>query len=124
MINNAKKRITARKRRRIHARKTVNGTAARPRLSVRRSHKAIYAQLIDDVAGRTLFAADSSKLGGGETPEELDGKCAVAYQVGRALAETAKAEGVESAVFDRSGYLYHGRVAALAKGARDGGLKF
>ena len=124
MSSTAKKRITARKRRRIHARKTVTGTAERPRLSVRRSHRAIYVQMIDDVAGCTLLAADSSKIVAGETPEELGGKCATAYQVGRQLAEAAKAKGIESAVFDRSGYLYHGRVAALARGARDGGLKF
>ncbi len=124
MSDRAKKRIVARKRRRIHTRKIVNGTAERPRLTVRRSHKAIYAQMIDDVAGNTLFAADSMKAGEVEVPKELKGKCAMAYQVGRRIAETAKAKGIESAVFDRSGYLYHGRVAALAKGARDGGLKF
>ena len=124
MSDRAKKRMVARKRRRIHTRKIVNGTAERPRLTIRRSHKAIYAQMVDDVAGHTLFAADSSKISGGEAPEDLSGKCATAYQVGRLIAEAAKAKGIESAVFDRSGYLYHGRVAALAKGARDGGLKF
>lgn len=124
MSSRAKRRIVARKRRRIHTRKVVSGTSERPRLTVRRSHKAIYVQMVDDVAGHTMFAADSSKLGGGEVPEELSGKCATAYQVGRLIAETAKAKGIESAVFDRSGYLYHGRIAALARGARDGGLKF
>ncbi len=124
MRDRAKNRIDARKRRRIHTRKVVTGTAVRPRLSVRRSHKAIYAQMIDDVTGNTLLAADSVRIDGGDVPKELSGKCASAYQVGRLIAEAAKAKGIDSAVFDRSGYLYHGRVAALAKGARDGGLKF
>ena len=124
MRDRAKNRIDARKRRRIHTRKIVTGTAERPRLTVRRSHKAIYAQMIDDVNGNTLLAADSVRIDGGDAPEDLTGKCASAYQVGRQIAEVAKAKGIDSIVFDRSGYLYHGRVAALAKGARDGGLKF
>ncbi|MBC8424566.1 50S ribosomal protein L18 [bacterium] len=124
MRDRAKNRIDARSKRRIHTRKIVNGTAERPRLTVRRSHAAIYAQMIDDVAGSTLVAADSRKLGDVEVPEELNGKCATAYKVGRQIAESAKSKGIETVVFDRSGYLYHGRVAALARGAREGGLKF
>jgi len=114
----------ARRKRRIRTRKIVNGTAERPRLAVSRSHKAIYAQMIDDVVGNTLVAADSTKVGDMEVPEELTGKCAMAYKVGRGIAESAKAKGIETVVFDRCGHLFHGRVAALAKGARDGGLKF
>jgi len=95
----------------------------RPRLSVFRSSKHIYAQVIDDAAGRTLASASSldkdlrASVEKGATQE-------AAAQVGRALAERAKAAGVESVVFDRGGYLYHGRVKALAEGAREGGLDF
>jgi len=124
MRDRAKNRITARQKRRIRTRKTVNGTAERPRLSVARSHRSIYAQMIDDTAGTTLAAADCRIAEGQEAPEELSGKCAAAYKVGRQIAESAKAKGIETVVFDRSGYLYHGRIAALARGARDGGLKF
>jgi large subunit ribosomal protein L18 len=124
MRDRAKDKIKARTRRKIHTRKIVNGTAERPRLTVRRSHAAIYAQMIDDTAGTTLAAADSRQAGDVDVPEELSGKCATAYRVGRQIAESAKAKGIETVVFDRSGYLFHGRVAALARGARDGGLKF
>ena len=124
MRDRAKNRIEARKRRKVRVRKFVSGSADCPRLTVRRSHKAIYAQVIDDVVGNTLAAADSSNLGDVEVPEGLQGKCATAYKVGRRIAEAAKDKGIEKIVFDRSGYLYHGRVAALARGARDGGLEF
>ncbi|MBU1072644.1 50S ribosomal protein L18, partial [bacterium] len=83
MKDSAKDRITARSKRRIRTRKTVVGTAERPRLSVARSNKSIYAQMIDDVVGNTLVAADSTMVGDLEVPEELTGKCAVAYMVGR-----------------------------------------
>lgn len=100
-------------------RKKINGTASRPRLSVFRSNKNIYAQLVDDLSGRTLAAASSQHdSASGSNPVE------VAKSVGKALAETAKAEGIESVVFDRNGYQYHGRVKALADGAREGGLSF
>ena len=124
MRDRAKNRIEARRKRRIRTRKIVSGTAERPRLTVNRSHRAIYAQMIDDVTSSTLIAADSKKVGDMEVPEELTGKRAMAYRVGRRIAESAKAKGIETVVFDRSGYLFHGRVAALTKGARDGGLKF
>ena len=124
MRDRAKDRIKARAKRKIRTRKIVNGTAERPRLTVRRSHAAIYVQMIDDVAGRTLAAADSRRIADVEVPEGLDGKCATAYKVGRQIAESAKTQGIETVVFDRSGYLFHGRVAALARGAREGGLKF
>lgn len=98
----------------------VSGTAERPRLSVFRSNKAIYAQLIDDVAGHTLAAASSAEL-----KTEVDGNTIeTAKQVGQRLAEKAKAKNIDAVVFDRNGYLYHGKVKALADAAREGGLKF
>ena len=98
-------------------RKSVNGTAERPRLSVFRSNKQIYAQVIKDVNGTTLAAASSIGL-------EAMPKIEQAQKVGALLAEKAKAAGVETVVFDRNGYLYHGRVKALADAAREGGLNF
>jgi large subunit ribosomal protein L18 len=91
-------------------------------LTVYRSLKSIYAQVVDDDERRTLVACDSRQTASGEVPEGLAAKCAVAYRVGKTLAERAKEHGIERVVFDRNGYLYHGRVAALARGARDGGL--
>ncbi|MBK8565018.1 MAG: 50S ribosomal protein L18 [Saprospiraceae bacterium] len=109
------------RRRKIHLRirKSVKGTAQRPRLSVYRSNISIYCQLIDDTAGRTLVAASSRDNG-----VEKATKVEQARQVGKMIADKAKSINIESVVFDRSGYLYHGRVKALADGARDGGLKF
>ena len=98
-------------------RKHVNGTAERPRLSVFRSNKQIYAQVINDVDGRTL--ASASSLGMEKMP-----KIQQAEKVGALVAEKAKSAGTEAVVFDRNGYLYHGRVQALADAARQGGLKF
>ena len=98
-------------------RKNVNGTAERPRLSVFRSNKQIYAQVINDVNGTTL--ASASSLGLEKMP-----KIEQAQKVGALLAEKAKAAGVDAVVFDRNGYLYHGRVKALADAAREGGLNF
>ena len=98
-------------------RKSVNGTAERPRLSVFRSNKQIYAQVINDLTGTTIASASSLGL------EKL-AKSEQAQKVGTLLAEKAKAAGVEKVVFDRNGYLYHGRVKALADAAREGGLKF
>lgn len=98
----------------------VSGTAERPRLSVFRSNKAIYAQLIDDEAGRTLAAASSVEL-----KSEIEGfTLETAKKVGQRLAEKATAQNISAAVFDRNGYLYHGKVKALADAAREGGLKF
>jgi large subunit ribosomal protein L18 len=106
------------KRRRARVRGKVHGTAERPRLSVRRSIKHIYAQLIDDVSGRTLAASSSVAL-------KLDGNnVEAATQVGKALAEKAQAAKIEACAFDRGGRLYHGRVKALAEAAREAGLKF
>ena len=105
-------------RRRI--RKVSFGTEARPRLSIFRSNKEIYAQVIDDNAGKTLAAASSRDKG----IDAKGTKTEIANAVGKAIAEKAKSAGVETVAFDRGGNLYHGRVKALAEGAREGGLKF
>ena len=112
------------KAQRLHRHKRVRGkvpgTPERPRLNVFRSETNIYAQIIDDTKGITLVAASSL-----EKDFECDGtKTDAAKKVGEVLAERAKAKGIESIVFDRGGYLYHGRVKALAEGAREGGLQF
>ena len=96
----------------------ISGVAEKPRLSVFRSNTGIYAQIIDDVKGHTLAAASSKELG------LTNGNVDNAKQVGAKLAEKALAAGVSMVVFDRNGYLYHGRVKAVAEGAREGGLKF
>jgi large subunit ribosomal protein L18 len=109
----------ARLRRHRRVRGKVQGTAERPRLSVFRSNRGIFAQLVDDEAGRTVASATWLPL------RTSDGsKTDQAREVGKALAAAAKQAGVESCVFDRGGYLYHGRVKALADGAREGGLQF
>lgn len=111
------------RRERIHfrIRKTVSGTAQRPRLAVFRSNKEIYAQLIDDVTGSTITAASSrdKAIDTGKV-----NKSEAAKLVGKAIADKAIKAGVEAITFDRGGYLYHGRVKSLAEGAREGGLKF
>jgi len=107
----------ARRKRRIRGR--ISGTTERPRVSVFRSNKAIYAQLVDDAAAATLVAARSSEVDGSGLK-----KAEIAKKVGELLAQRAKDKGIEKVVFDRSGYLYHGRVKALAEGAREGGLVF
>ena len=101
-------------------RKCLSGSAERPRLSVYRSNKGIYAQIIDDVAGKTLVSASSLSKDFSGTGTK--GEQSVA--VGKLIAEKAKAAGIEAVVFDRNGYLYHGRVKQLAEGAREGGLNF
>lgn len=101
-------------------RKKISGTAACPRLSVFRSNKEIYAQLIDDINGVTLASANSRNKEMAATGPKID----QAKAVGMKIAEIAKAKGIENCVFDRGGYLYHGRVKSLADGAREGGLKF
>jgi large subunit ribosomal protein L18 len=108
----------ARMRRHRRVRGKVAGTAERPRLLVFRSNRGISAQLIDDDAGRTLASASWKSLStsGSKTDQ--------ASSVGKALAESAKKAGIDTCVFDRAGYLYHGRVKALAEGAREGGLEF
>lgn len=96
----------------------ISGTKLRPRLSVFRSNKQIYAQLIDDVEGRTLASASSLTI------EATGAKKEIAAKVGEVIAERAKVAGIDSVVFDRNGYLYHGRIKELADAARNGGLKF
>lgn len=110
----------ARERRHRRIRGKVVGTAERPRLMVFRSNKGIFAQLVDDTSGRTI--AGASWLG---LPKSFKGnKVEQAAEVGKAVAAAAKKAGIETVVFDRGGYLYHGRVKALADGAREGGLQF
>jgi large subunit ribosomal protein L18 len=111
-------------RRHVHERirKKILGTAARPRLNVYRSLNNIYVQLIDDHQGATLIAANSAEGKKGE--HRTGGNLAAAKAVGKAIAERAKAKGIEQVVFDRGGYIYHGRVKALADAAREAGLKF
>lgn len=116
-----KRMLRERRRRRIRAR--IRGDAGCPRLSVFRSLKQIYAQLIDDETGRTLCAA-SSLMKGVRSGVKHGGNKDAAKAVGAALAAAARARGVERVVFDRGGYRFHGRVKALADGAREGGLKF
>ncbi|MEO8541076.1 MAG: 50S ribosomal protein L18 [bacterium] len=115
--------VLARSRRHARVRKTVAGTPVRPRLNVFRSSQHIYAQVIDDLAGRTLAAAsDADKALAGDLKGKTKSERAVI--VGKAIAERAKANGVSLVVFDRGGYKYHGRVQALADAAREAGLGF
>ena len=107
-------------KRHIRVRGKVSGTAERPRLNVFRSNANIYAQIIDDVNGVTLVSANTLEKGF----EGATGNAEAAKKVGVTLAERAKAKGINEVVFDRGGYVYHGRVAALAEGAREGGLQF
>ena len=111
------KKVERRIKIKFRIRKSVNGTAERPRLSVFRSNKQIYDQVINDLTGNTL--ASASSLGLEKMPKQEQ-----ATKVGELIAQKAKAAGVEAVVFDRNGYLYHGRVKQLAEGARNGGLKF
>jgi large subunit ribosomal protein L18 len=110
-------------RRRHHVRRNIVGTAERPRLSVFRSSKHIYAQLIDDLRGVTLVSA-SSKSKDVRTDMSYGGNIKAAAVVGKRLAEEAKGKGINKAAFDRGHYRYHGRIKALADGAREGGLQF
>lgn len=110
-----------RNRIKMRIRKVVSGTPECPRLSVYRSNKAIYAQLIDDTKGVTLASASSSEEG---LKDQKGTKVELAALVGKAIAAKAQAAGITTVAFDRGGYLYHGRVKSLADGAREGGLKF
>ncbi|MCL6633581.1 MAG: 50S ribosomal protein L18 [Alicyclobacillus herbarius] len=116
-------RNLARKRRHLRVRKRVSGTPERPRLNVYRSNKHIYAQVIDDVAGHTLVSASTLDP---ELREQVSngGNVEAAEKVGTLVAKRALEKGIETVVFDRGGYLYHGRVQALAEAARAAGLKF
>jgi len=112
-----------RRRRRFRVRKRVRGTAERPRLSVSRSHRHIAVQLIDDIAGKTLASASTLDKSLASTVK-YGGNTEAATAIGKAIAERAKAAGIEDVCFDRGSYKYHGRVAALADAAREAGLKF
>jgi large subunit ribosomal protein L18 len=114
-------KVAQRRKRRLRGRKKINGTAGRPRMNVFRSLSNIYVQIIDDEAGKTLVSASSIDKG-----YKLDwgGNITAAKAVGQLIAERAKAKGITKVVFDRGGYLYHGRVAALAEAAREAGLDF
>jgi len=124
MKSHATPRLEGRKRRHVRIRQKVRGSLERPRLTVYRSLNHIYAQLVDDLAGRTLLTVSSldkelkSKVGG------VKGKVATGKLVGKALAAKAKEKGIDRVCFDRGGYLYHGGVKAVADGAREGGLTF
>jgi large subunit ribosomal protein L18 len=116
METKAKVRALQRRHRRV--RKKIVGTPERPRLSVHRSNRHIYAQVIDDFAGATLASASSLTAPGNGDPKT------VAHNVGKELAEKAKTAGIATVTFDRGGFMFHGRVKALADGAREGGLEF
>lgn len=111
-------------RRKRRVRKKITGTNDRPRLTVFRSHQNIYAQIIDDAAGRTLVAASTMESPVAGQIEGSGGNCAAAKVVGKTLAEKASEAGIKKVVFDRNGYPYHGRVKDLAEAAREGGLEF
>ena len=111
-----KTREEKRRRRHLRVRKTISGSAERPRLVVFRSLKHMSVQIVDDVQGRTLFTVTDMGLDGKKSEKSL--------QVGKLVAERAKAAGITRVVFDRAGYQYHGRVKAVADGAREGGLEF
>jgi large subunit ribosomal protein L18 len=116
-------KIVGRERRKLRIRKKVSGTSERPRLSVFRSAKHIYAQVIDDVSGNTLAHASTLSKDLKGTLEE-DNKVEAAKKVGALIAKICKSKQIDKVVFDRNGYMYHGRVSALAQAARDAGLDF
>jgi large subunit ribosomal protein L18 len=115
----AGKNIERRSRIKMGIRKKISGTSERPRLTVFRSNRGIYAQIIDDIKGVTLAAASTTELGPKSRLNVENSK-----NIGKKLAEKAIASGIQSIVFDRNGYLYHGNIKAFAEGAREGGLKF
>lgn len=122
MLVRNRKRLKGRERRKIRIRKKTFGTETHPRLSVFRSSKHVYAQVVDDEKGSTVVAASTM---GKDLRERLAGKKTDrAKQVGLAVAEACKAKGIGAVVFDRNGFRYHGRVRAVAEGAREGGLSF
>jgi len=113
-------KLEGRARRKMRIRKKISGTHERPRLTVFRSNKQIYAQVVDDVAGTTLISTGSFALDKGAEGN----KSVRAQQVGEAIAQACISKGIKQVVFDRNGYIYHGRVKSLAEGARKGGLEF
>lgn len=123
MVDKSRQKFESRKRRQKRVRSHLSGTAQRPRLNVYRSLTNIFAQVIDDVDGKTLVSASTIDS---DVKTQVEGKNKVdsARIVGRIVAERAKSAGITSVVFDRAGYRYHGRIAALAEGAREAGLEF
>lgn len=119
-MKNLTKKLELLKKRKARVRRTVNGTAERPRLSVHRSAKHISAQVIDDEKGVTLLTVKSFGKAGGKTRANVD----VCKEVGKKIAQECKSKGIAKVVFDKNGRAYHGRVKALAEGAREGGLDF
>lgn len=120
-LGSGNKKAVARKRRHTRVRKKVSGTAARPRLVVNRSARHVFVQVVDDTTGRTLASASSMEA---DLRKSANDKSDKAKEVGKLVASRAKSAGVSAVVFDRGGYKYHGRIAALADGAREGGLEF
>ena len=123
MVSRQNPRVAARLKRKMRVRKKINGSSERPRLCVFRSSKHIYAQIIDDAKGATLVAA-STLAPEYKQMEAAKGKIGDAQRVGALLAQRAKAKGISKVVFDRNGYIYHGRIRALADAAREAGLDF
>lgn len=117
-------KVQRRRRAHLRIRNRVSGSSERPRLAVFKSLKYVYAQVIDDSTGRTLAQANSTEAELTKGLEKSPGSCEAAAAVGAAVAERAKAAGIETVVFDRGGYVYHGRVKAVAEGAREKGLVF
>lgn len=118
------KKYSSREKRKMHIRRKISGTSEKPRLSVFRSLNHMYAQLIDDTQGVSLGTVSTkTKALAGEF-SATEGKVARAFLVGKAIAELAKTRNITTVVFDRGGYLYHGRIKAVAEGAREGGLQF
>ena len=120
-LGSGNKKAVARKRRHTRVRKKVSGTPARPRLVVNRSARHLFVQVVDDTIGQTLASASTMEA---DLRKSANDKSDKAKEVGKLLASRAKAAGVSAVVFDRGGYKYHGRIAALADGAREGGLEF
>ena len=120
-LGSGNKKAVARKRRHSRVRKKVNGTAARPRLVITRSARHVFVQVVDDTIGQTVASASTMEQ---DLRKSTDAKSDKAREVGKLVASRAKAAGVSTVVFDRGGHRYHGRVAALADGAREGGLEF
>jgi large subunit ribosomal protein L18 len=123
-MNPIKLKVRQRTRRKFHVRNRIVGTAERPRLTIFRSSKHIYAQLIDDLNGRTLASASTKVKKGDQASVGYGGNAKAAKSVGLQIAERAKTAGIAKVAFDRGPYRYHGRIKALADGAREGGLQF
>lgn len=119
-----KKKTNSRLRSKIKIKKRITGTAEKPRLTVYRSLNNIYAQIIDDLSGKTIVSASSLSKEAADEIKNVKGKSAKSKAVGKLLAQKAKEKNIQAVVFDRNGYKYHGRVQAVAEGAREGGLKF